>query len=100
MLVIKRDGDKEDFSSNKLFSTLIKLFGYIDDEITPMDEFIAGTISGKMEYVNKKDNIEAITSDDVRKFAIKELIYYGREDVAKLFSIKEDMLKNKDSIEG
>jgi len=85
LIVSKRNGNKEPFSASKLYKAIIKLFGMVDKRITPEDEFIAGTISGKMEYINLRHDNENIAAEDIRDFAIKELIDRGRGDVASLF---------------
>lgn len=85
MIVLKRNGDKEPFSASKLYKAIIKLFGMVDKRVTLEDELIAGTVSGKMEYINLRHDNENIAAEDIRDFAIKELIDHGRGDVASLF---------------
>lgn len=85
--VVKRDGRKEKFNSQKIEDAILKAFKQVDGEITERAEEIAESIASVIEW-NCNDGIGV---EEIQDEIENRLMQSSRRDVAKCFIIyRED----------
>lgn len=78
MQVVKRDGRKQKFNSNKIINAVQSAFEQVDGEITKFAEDKAKEIAKYIESLNK-----AMTVEEIQDIVENKLMASSRKDVAK-----------------
>ena len=85
MLIIKRDGTKEEFNGQKIMDAILKAFEAVDGEISEYAETIAYNIAEYIESIS--DNGIELTIDQIQDLVQKGLMSTKRKDVAEAYIV-------------
>ena len=85
MKVIKRDGRKEDFDSNKIVMAVSKAYLSVDGDVTDKAKEKAREVAKYVESLNKDFNVE-----EIQDIVEDKLMASNRKDVAKAYIIYRD----------
>lgn len=82
MKIIKRDGKKEPFDSQKIMDAVLKAFLAVDGTITEYAEIKAYNIA---EHIEKIAETTSLTIEEIQDYVEKGLMATKRKDVAKAY---------------
>ena len=85
MLIIKRDGTKEEFNGQKIMDAILKAFEAVDGEISEYAETKAYNIAEYIESIS--DNGIELTIDQIQDLVQKGLMSTKRKDVAEAYIV-------------
>ena len=97
MKIIKRDGKKEPFDSQKIMDAVLKAFLAVDGTITEYAEIKAYNIA---EHIEKIAETTSLTIDNIQDYVEKGLMATKRKDVAKayiLYRKQRDIAREKNT---
>lgn len=85
MLIIKRDGTKEEFNGQKIMDAILKAFEAVDGKISEYAETKAYNIAEYIESIS--DNGIELTIDQIQDLVQKGLMSTKRKDVAEAYIV-------------
>ena len=85
MLIIKRDGTKEEFNGQKIMDAILKAFEAVDGKISEYAEIKAYNIAEYIESIS--DNGIELTIDQIQDLVQKGLMSTKRKDVAEAYIV-------------
>lgn len=94
MVIIKRDGTKQEFSSEKIVNAILAAFKEVDGEIT---EYARQKAQNVAVYVAEKAQEKTLSVEEIQDLVEKGLMSTKRKDVAKayvLYREKRRLIRN------